>query len=153
MAVDIYEALRGHHEVQRTLCTRLLRARATDGHARRDALYALRVELDAHAAAEERFLYAVILLDDMGLKSSRHALAEHHEIEEGVEKVQKSDPKGRAWKEHARALTGRVRHHLKEEEGKFFQVSGKILGPRQKTTLARRYLKDYVRMKKMLRSD
>ncbi len=150
MTVDIYEALRESHEVQRGLCTRLLRARPTDGHARRDALYALRTELEAHAAAEERFLYAVILLDDMGLKSARHALAEHHEIEEGVEKVQKADPKGVAWQDHARALTKRVRHHLKEEEGKFFQVSGKILGPRQKATLARRYLKDFARMKKML---
>lgn len=150
MGSDIYESLRESHAVQRTLCTRMLRARPADGHARRDALRGLRIELEAHAAAEERFLYAVILLDDMGLKSSRHALAEHHEIEECVEKVQKSDPKGEAWREHARALTERVRHHLKEEESKFFQVSGKILGPKQKTTLARRYLKDYARMKKLL---
>ena len=150
MAMDIYEALRESHEVQRALCTRLLRARATDGHARRDALNPLRIELEAHAAAEERFLYAVILLDDMGLKSSRHALAEHHEIEECVEKVQKSDPKGVAWIEHAKALTKRVRHHLKEEESKFFQVSGKILGPRQKTKLGRQYRTNYARMKKAL---
>ena len=47
MTVDIYEALRESHEVQRGLCTRLLRARPTDGHARRDALYALRTELEA----------------------------------------------------------------------------------------------------------
>jgi len=150
MVVDIYAALRESHELQRSLCTRLLRAKAKDGHARRDALYALRVELDAHASAEERFLYAVILLDDMGLKSSRHALAEHHEIEEDVETLQKTDPKGVAWRENAKTLTRRVRHHLKEEEGKFFQVSGKILGPRQKLTLARRYSKDYARIKKKL---
>ena len=150
MTMDFYEALRESHEAQRSLCTRLLRAKATDGHARRDALYALRIELEAHAAAEERFLYAVILMDDMGLKSSRHALAEHHEIEEGVEKVQKSDPKSLAWQEHARALSKRLRHHLKEEESKFFQVSGKILGPRKKTTLARRYLKECARLKKVL---
>jgi hemerythrin superfamily protein len=150
MATDIYQALRESHELQRALCTRLLRAKATDGHARRDTLYALRVELEAHAAAEERFLYAVILMDDRGLKSSRHALAEHHEIEECVEKVQKSDPKGDAWQEHAKALSKKVRHHLKEEESKFFQVSGKILGARQKTALAREYLNDYARMKKTL---
>ncbi len=150
MTMDIYEALRESHEAQRSLCTRLLRAKATDGHARRDALYSLRIELEAHAAAEERFLYAVILMDDMGLKSSRHALAEHHEIEECVEEVAKSDPKGVAWLEHARALSKRVRHHLKEEESKFFQVSGKILGPRQKTKLARQYQKNYARMKKAL---
>lgn len=153
MTSDIYAALRESHAVQRSLCTRLLRARAADGHARRDALRPLRVELEAHAAAEERFLYAVILLDDMGLKSSRHALAEHHEIEELVEAVQESDPKGRAWLEHARALSKRVRHHLKEEEKKFFQVSGKILGPRQKTILGRKYRRDHARMKRILESS
>lgn len=152
MGNDIYESLRESHAEQRTLCTRMLRARPTAGHARRDALRALRIELEAHAAAEERYLYAVILHDDMGLKSSRHALAEHHEIEECVETVQKSDPKGESWLEHARALAKRVRHHLKEEESKFFQVSGKILGPKQKTMLARRYRKDYERMKRLLTS-
>jgi hemerythrin superfamily protein len=150
MATDIYQALRESHELQRALCTRLLRANAADGHARRDALYALRVELEAHAAAEERYLYAVILMDDRGLRSSRHALAEHHEIEECVERVQKADPKGDAWQEHAKALSKKVRHHLKEEESKFFQVSGKILGARQKTALAREYSANYARMRKIL---
>ena len=40
----------------------------------------------------------------------------------------------------------KVRHHLKEEETKFFQVSGKLLSPAQKVRLAGQYRKDYERM-------
>ena len=40
----------------------------------------------------------------------------------------------------------KVRHHLKVEETKFFQVSGKLLSPKQKVRLAEQYRKDYGRM-------
>jgi hypothetical protein len=43
-----------------------------------------------------------------------------------------------------------VHHHLREEESKFFQVSGKILGATAKKTLAAKYRKDYSRMLKVL---
>jgi len=107
----------------------------------------LRIELAAHAAAEERFLYAVILMDDTGLQPSRHALAEHHDIDECVEKLHKSDFSGEAWLDHARKLSSEVHHHLKEEESKFFQISGKILSSAQKKRLAGRYRRDFTRMR------
>lgn len=50
----------------------------------------------------------------------------------------------------ARKLSKKVHHHLKEEEKKFFQVSGKILTKSQKTSLGAQYLADYERMKKVL---
>ncbi len=145
MADNIYDALRESHATQRSLCRRLLRAKA--GDTRRSELFqALRVELAAHAAAEERFLYAPILMDDMGLSPSRHALSEHHEIDECVEQLGEADIHGDAWLERARKLSHEVHHHLHEEERRFFQVSGKILSDSQKHTLARRYRKDYQRM-------
>lgn len=149
MSDNIYEALRESHEVQRSLCRRLLRARPGDG--RREELFReLRIELAAHAAAEERYLYAPILMDDMGLDPSRHALAEHHEIDECVDDLAKADTDGDSWLERARKLSEEVHHHLKEEEKKFFQVSGKILTDTQKTRLARQYRKDYERMRRNL---
>src|SRR3546814_18788143 len=72
---------RSSHETQRSLCRKLLRATSQSGR-RGEIFRELRIELAAHAAAEERFLYAPILMDDMGLSPSRHALAEHHEIDE-----------------------------------------------------------------------
>jgi len=106
----------------------------------------LRIELAAHAAAEERYLYVPILMYDMGLNSARHALAEHHEMDELVEDLQALDSAGEAWGTKASELVHKVRHHLREEETKFFQVSGKLLRPAQKVRLAEQYRKDYGRM-------
>lgn len=152
MAETIYDALRESHTVQRSLCRKLLLSKP---HTRRRiAVFTdLRIELAAHAAAEERFLYAPILMDDMGLSSSRHALHEHHEIDELVEQLQKSDLSSRRWLTTARKLSHEVHHHLREEEKKFFQVSGKILGSTRKRKLAGQYRKDYARMLKVLRES
>ena len=142
----LYEELRASHARQRQLCSRLTRTRATNPEARRALFRALRAELAAHAAAEERYLYVPILMFDMGLNSARHALAEHHEMDELVEDLQKLDPGGTAWGAKAAELAAKVRHHLKEEETKFFQVSGKLLTETQKLRLAKQYRRDYERM-------
>ena len=152
MNETIYDALRESHQIQRSLCRKLLRS--PPHSEQRTALFTdLRIELAAHAAAEERFLYAPILMDDAGLDSSRHALHEHHEIDEIVEDMQVAEKQGAGWMARARALSHKVHHHLREEEKKFFQVSGKILSELQKRRLAGQYRKDYARMLKALRKD
>jgi hypothetical protein len=143
---NIYEALRESHELQRKLCRQLVRIKPDDGRAL-EVFRELRIELAAHAAAEERFLYAPILLDDMGLKSSRHALAEHHDIDECVEDLAKARGQHDRWTELAKKLSHEVHHHLREEERKFFQVSGKILSEAQKKLLAGKYRRDIQRMR------
>jgi len=152
MPDNLYDALRESHEIQRSLLRKLLRSKAgTRG--RIDLFTQARIELQAHEAAEERYLYVPILMDDMGLLSSRHALHEHHQIDELIEEVQKLDPAGAAWIEKARELSHKVHHHLREEEKKFFQVSGKILSAAQKVKLAKQYRKDYARMHRMLAAE
>ena len=102
MSETIYDALRESHETQRSLCRKLLRSRP--GDTRRAALFReLRIELAAHAASEERFLYAPILMHDAGLDVSRHALHEHHEMDELVEKLQQGEPGDRGWLATAKA--------------------------------------------------
>jgi len=149
MPDSIYDALRESHEIQRSLLRRLLRTKPGTQE-RISQFKQVRIELQAHEAAEERFLYAPMLMDDMGLVSTRHALHEHHEIDELVEDVQKLDPAADAWIGKARELSHEVHHHLREEEKKFFQVSGKILSQTQKTRLAKQYRQDYLRMHKAL---
>lgn len=150
MPETIYDALRESHEIQRSLCRKLLRSQAGTKH-RKDLFTELRIELSAHEAAEERFLYVPILMDDMGLNSSRHALHEHHQLDELVEDLQEASADADLWMTTAKKLSEKVHHHLREEEKKFFQVSGKILSATKKVTLARLYRKDYARMHKVLR--
>ncbi|MEO8298838.1 MAG: hemerythrin domain-containing protein [Burkholderiales bacterium] len=146
MTSTIYDELRASHTTQRRLCSSMVRTLAGNPAKRLALFRELRIELAAHAAAEERYLYVPILMYDMGLNSARHALAEHHEMDELVEDLQALDPAGQAWGSKAGELVHKVRHHLKEEETKFFQVSGKLLSDTRKLKLAQQYRKDYERM-------
>lgn len=138
MTESIYDALRESHEIQRSLCRKLLRSQPGTKH-RKDLFTQLRIELAAHEAAEERFLYVPLLMHDMGLNSSRHALHEHHELDELVEELQKEHASERGWIATAKKLSEKVHHHLKEEETKFFQLAGKVLTEAQKEKLAKEY--------------
>jgi hypothetical protein len=152
MPADLYALLHESHERQRALLRRLLRSQPGT-RARLDLFTEARIELAAHEAAEERFLYVPMLLADAGLVSSRHALHEHHQIDELVEDCQKLDPAGDAWLDKARELSKKVHHHLREEEKKFFQVSGKVLSAAQKARSAKGYARDFARMEKKLRAE
>lgn len=150
--MTLFELLRQSHDIQRSLCRRLSATRSDTAH--RELLFLqLKIELEAHAAAEERFVYCPILLFDAGLSVSRHALSEHHEIEECCDELSVRDKSGDEWLAAARRLGERVRHHLKEEETKFFQVAGRILPEKQKPLLARRYERDLLRMRRKLAAD
>ena len=57
-------------------------------------------------------------------------------------------PSERGWMQRAKTLCEKIEHHLEEEESRFFQQSGKILGEAQKTSLAKSYRRDYQRLLK-----
>lgn len=144
--MNIYEALRESHDRQRELCANLL-VSEPEVNTRKQLFKSLKVELEAHAAAEERFLYSPMMMDDAGLSISRHALAEHHEMEELMQELTTNDPTVQGWLTRAKALCDKVNHHLDEEEKVFFQLSGKILSDAQKAKLAQEYMSDYERLK------
>lgn len=85
--------------------------------------------------------------DDNGVDLSRHAIAEHHEMDEMVEALEETDPSSPSWLAQARKLSDKVHHHLKEEEHKFFQMAGKLLSEQQKRQLGGAYLGAYEVMK------
>ncbi|MDY0747655.1 hemerythrin domain-containing protein [Paucibacter sp. R3-3] len=143
----IFDAIRESHDLQRDLCRKLTASRS-DMAARELLFLQLKVELMAHAAAEERFLYVHLLMEDGGLDASRHALHEHHEVDELLDELSVRDKKQDGWIGTAKLLSFKVRHHLKEEESKFFQVAGRLLSDMKKEQLGRRYAKEIVRMRK-----
>jgi len=143
----IFDAIRESHDLQRDLCRKLTASRGSV--AARELLFLqLKVELMAHAAAEERFLYVHLLMEDGGLDASRHALHEHHEVDELLEDLSVRDKNQDGWIATAKQLSFKVRHHLKEEESKFFQLAGRLLSDTKKDQLGRRYAKEIVRMRK-----
>ncbi len=143
----IFDAIRESHDLQRDLCRKLTASRG-DMAVRQLLFLQLKVELMAHAAAEERHLYVPLLMQDGGLDASRHALHEHHEVDELLEELSVRDKQQDGWIVTAKQLSFKVRHHLKEEESKFFQVAGRLLPDAKKAQLGARYRREIVRMRK-----
>lgn len=145
--MNIFEALRESHDQQRALSERLIQ---TSGHSeeREQLFQALKNELWAHSVAEDRYLYIPLMFNDTGLDITRHALSEHHEMDELVEQLEQTDMSSPSWLATAKQLSEIVHHHLKEEEHKFFQQAGKILDDAEKEKLGKQYLKEYAKYKK-----
>jgi hypothetical protein len=142
----LFDVIRESHDLQRDLCRKLTASRG-DMAARQLLFVQLKVELMAHAAAEERNLYVPLLMTDGGLDASRHALHEHHEVDELLEELSTRSKKQPGWIAIAKKLSYKVRHHLKEEESKFFQVAGRLLTATQKDKLGASYAREIVRMR------
>ncbi|MFJ4194429.1 hemerythrin domain-containing protein [Pseudomonas sp. NPDC089534] len=140
--MNIFEALRESHDRQRRYARSLIRTRG-DTPKRAEAYKRLKDELQAHETAEERCFYVPLMAFDGGVDLSRHAIAEHHEMDEMMEALDGTEMSSPAWLAMARKLADKVHHHLEEEEQKFFQMAGKLLGEKQKTQLAGQYEKEY----------
>eukprot|EP01035_Chromulina_nebulosa_P000167 gene167-245_t len=78
---NIFEALRESHERQRALYSALTNT-SGDTPERRDLFDQLKKELAAHAQAEDRHFYVPLMAHDAGIDLSRHAISEHHQIDE-----------------------------------------------------------------------
>lgn len=136
--MNIFEALRADHRKQRELVDALIKTQGDTQE--RDKLFVeLKTELKAHAAAEERCFYIPLMEDDFTQEKSRHSVAEHHEIDEMIEKLDETEYSSPGWLVEAKNLHHRVYHHLKEEEHGVFQMAGKVLTDTQKSALATDY--------------
>ncbi|ALD96484.1 hemerythrin [Pseudomonas syringae] len=140
--LNIFEALRESHDRQRSYADALIQT-SGDSAEREKAYKQLKEELQAHETAEERFFYIPLMAHDNGVDLSRHAISEHHEMDEMMEELDETEMSSPAWLATAKKLSEKVHHHLKEEEQKFFQMAGKLLDEKQKQSLAGEYVKEY----------
>ena len=136
--MNIFEALRISHVIQRSLADNLIKT-SGDSKERELLFKELKTELAAHAAAEERFFYVPLIAHDMTQEPSRHGIAEHHEMDELVEKLEATAFSSSSWIVIAKALQHKVHHHLNDEEQGIFQLAGKVLSEAEKLSLAKGY--------------
>src|SRR5471030_1949267 len=140
--MNIFEALRESHDRQRSYAGALIQT-SGDTPERTEAYKRLKSELQAHETAEERYFYIPLMEFDNGVDLSRHAISEHHEMDEMMETLDETQMSDPTWLVTAKKLSEKVHHHLKEEEQKFFQMAGKLLDEKQKESLAGQYEKEY----------
>lgn len=138
--MNIFDAIRKDHDIQRSLAEKLIKTEG-DTKIRRDLWKALKHELAIHADAEERYFYVPLIKKDMTQEHARHGVAEHHEMDELVEELEKTDMSSAGWLVTAKKLKEKVFHHLEDEEHTFFQLAGKVLSESEKSDLQNQYRK------------
>lgn len=136
--MTIFEAIRHDHDIQRDLLDKLVK---TSGDTKnRDSIFKeLKQQLQIHAEAEERHFYKPLISNDMMQEHARHGIAEHHEIDELIEKLENTEYDSSAWLKTAKDLKDKVEHHLEDEEHTFFQLAGKVFNESQKMNLVKPY--------------
>jgi len=139
--MNIFEALRQEHEIQRDLVKKLVETHG-DTQERKKIFTQLKHELKIHADAEERHFYVPLIKKDLTQEKARHSVAEHHEMDELVEQLEDTKMSASNWLKIAKDLEHKVNHHLDEEEHEVFQMAGKVLTDKQKITLADDYNKE-----------
>ena len=143
--MDISQALLQSHERQRAMSRRLLSDIGEPGQ-RKQAFDELKAEMAAHETAEERAFYVPLFEHDDTVDEARHGVAEHHEMDEMVEDLEKAKEGSAEWLENLGKLIQKLEHHLKEEEEKFFPEAKKVLDGRQTQELGALYLKEHDRL-------
>ncbi|TRX60511.1 hemerythrin domain-containing protein [Fulvivirga sp. M361] len=138
--MNIFEAIREDHEKQRTLVNFLVKTHG-DTEERKELFNTLKFALKDHADAEEKFFYAPLIKSDLTQDKARHGIAEHHEIDEILAELDKTDMSSPQWLTLAKKLKKEVEHHLDEEEHGIFQMAGKVLTDDQKILLAEKFNK------------
>ncbi len=77
--------------------------------------------------------------DDATQEKARHSVAEHHDIDELLGKLEEYELDASQWLVTAKELHHLVSHHLDEEEQEVFQMAGKVLSETAKESLAGDY--------------
>lgn len=138
--MNIFESLREDHVIQRDLSVRLLKTHG-NSDARQRLYQELKMEMMAHAKAEERYFYIPLLAADMTQEKARHSISEHHELDEFLEDLEATAYSASSWLVTAKKMVERLTHHLDEEEHEIFQLAGKTLPEKAKSSLAQEYRK------------
>lgn len=142
MNLNIFEALRKDHDLQRDLLKKLVET-SGDTEQRDELFKAIKKELKIHEDGEERFFYIPLIEDDLTQEQARHAIAEHHEIDELLTELENTAYDASSWLKLAKKLQHDVEHHLEDEERTIFQMAGKVLSEKQKQSLSKKY-QDYI---------
>ena len=121
---DIFSILKSDHDLHREMLAKIADTKG-DTPERRELFEAFRVEVTAHAAAEEQSLYATMLADPDLQEEGRHSVAEHKEIDDMLGELQDTDMASGAWLTKFKEMRHRYEHHIEEEEEEMFPAAQK----------------------------
>ena len=123
---DIFERLKQDHDRHRELLAQIFASEGHDG--RRERLFEkFKIEVTAHAAAEEETLYATMLAREDLRHDAVHSVAEHKEIGDLLQDIAQTDIRSADWRAEFQKLADRYTHHIDEEEEEMFPAAAEGL--------------------------
>jgi hemerythrin superfamily protein len=132
----IYAQLKADHDRHRDLIARIEDTGRKDEE--RQALFdEFRKELQAHAAAEEEALYAVMLANPELRDEARHSVSEHKEVDDLLGELVEKDTTSLFWMTKFKAMRHRYLHHIEEEEEEMFPAASKELSAEKEAEIAK----------------
>ena len=132
----IFARLKEDHDKHRTMLD-LIDKTEGDSEGRNELFGRFKVEVTAHAAAEEETLYATMLAAPDMRDSAQHSVAEHKEIEDYLEELEEMDYSSSGWLTRFRTMKDRYLHHIEEEEDEMFIEAAKGLSEQKEKELAK----------------
>jgi hypothetical protein len=132
----IFADLKADHDRHRDLLARLAETKG-DSEERRGLFEAFRIEVSAHAAAEEESLYATMLGSPALRDDARHSVSEHKEIDDFLTELFEMDMSSSAWLPKFREMRHRYEHHIDEEEEEMFPEAARDLSKAEQDRLAK----------------
>jgi hemerythrin superfamily protein len=136
--MNIYTLLEKDHETQRQLCEDLKHTRG-DSENRNRLWKKLRIELEAHASAEEQSFYSELMKDPDGTDETRHAVEEHQLMTEMIEVLDNLDMDADVWADKFDELAHKVVHHVDEEEAEFFPKAKKLFSEAEEKAMGEKF--------------
>ncbi|WP_420143886.1 hemerythrin domain-containing protein [Sphingobium sp.] len=118
---SIFNRLKQDHDKHRALFDQMAQADRDKDEALLEKLFdQFKVEVSAHAAAEEESLYATMLAQPDLREDAQHSVSEHKEIDDYLEELDDLKFNGDAWRRKFAEMKKRYLHHIEEEEEEMF---------------------------------
>lgn len=136
--MDIFTRIKADHDTHKTLLEKL-EATSGDSEERRELWRALKRDVDAHVAAEEETIYALMLADPKMREQGQHSVAEHKEADDLIDELADRDMDEGAWLTRLRKLKHDLIHHEEEEEEDVFPLLKDALSREEAETLGERF--------------
>ncbi|HAF41195.1 MAG TPA: hemerythrin [Sphingobium sp.] len=125
---SIFHRLKQDHDAHRQLFAKMADADRDQDGERLEKLFAqFKVEVTAHAAAEEETLYATMLSRPDLREDAQHSVSEHKEIDDFLEELDGLAFNGEEWRKTFADMKKRYLHHIEEEEEEMFPDAARDL--------------------------
>lgn len=132
---EIFKRLKEDHDKHREMLEQIADAEK-GSDAQRDLFEAFRIEVTAHAAAEEESLYATMLANPDLREDAQHSVSEHKEIDDFLEELEELDFGSADWLKRFSAMRDRYEHHIDEEEDEMFPDAAEELSDAEEARIA-----------------